>query len=339
MNLTPWRRIGREITRARPGLVFLLVFMALLGLINCLVVNQTVVLYLFYLPVVFAALSYSRRDAVGTAGLAGLLVIAYVFFIPKNLEAPRTRALLWAELFIWGGILVVTAYMVATLKGRIQQALASLERAYRGVLAILSRFIQTVDADTEAHCVRVSAWAVRIAQQLELNESRAEEARIAGLLHDVGKVDVSVELLRKAAALSEEEHRQVRQHAARGAALVKPVGGMLTYIADAIECHHERFDGTGYKGLRGQDIPLLARIVSVADAFDVLLSDRPYRKGMGLHQALASMAASAGSHFDPMVVAALHRIVTREGELPAAEALSHVFAESSLAAPRRPLAR
>ena len=321
------RTMVDALSRMRLGLVFVLVLTVLLGLLNWLVVNQTVVLYLFYLPVVFAALALPKRDSVGVAALAGLMVIAYIFFLPKGLHVSSNRALLWAEILAWSGILMVTAYMVATLKARMQAALSNLQRAYRGVLAILSRFIPTVDADTEAHCVRVSAWAVHIAQELGLTESQMEEARFAGLLHDVGKVDVSVELLRKTAALSREEHAQIREHTARGAAMIKPVGGMLSYIADAIEAHHEKYDGSGYKGIRGEQIPLLARIVAVADVFDVLLSDRPYRKGIAIHEALDSIVASAGTSFDPVVVDALRRIVNREGDLPATEAVADFLRE------------
>jgi putative nucleotidyltransferase with HDIG domain len=308
------RRLVRQLMQASPGLVLLGIFTILLGIINWLVVNQRVILYLFYIPVVIAAWMLSRRDSVAVAALATLLVIAYALFLPQQFDTINSQALLWAELVIWGGILMVTAYAIATLKNRMQQAMENLERAYRGVLAILSRFIETVDADTEAHCVRVSAWAVRIAEELDLDKSRVEEARIAGLLHDVGKVEISVQLLRKAGVLSLEEQAALRAHAERGAGLLKPLGGMLTDIADAIEAHHEKFDGTGYSGLSGDEIPLVARVIAVADAFDAMLSDRPYRKGISMHEALDTIAASSGSHFDPVVVSALQAAVNREGE-------------------------
>jgi putative nucleotidyltransferase with HDIG domain len=306
--------VWRQVRRIRPDLALLVVFLLLLGLINWLLVGQRVVLYLFYVPVVFAAWFMPKRQAVGLALLAAMLVLAYAFFIPGRLAGPARGVLLWADLAIWGGILVVTAYMVAILRACSEEALRNLQRAYAGVLSILSKFINVVDADTEAHCVRVSAWAVRITEALGLGASVVEEARIAGLLHDVGKVDVSVELLRKAAALSEEDRSAIKAHPARGAAMVKPVGGLLAKVADAIEYHHEKMDGSGYQGLKGQDIPLLARIVAVADAFDAVISDRPYRRGAGVFEAVDTMAAAAGTHFDPKVVAALKRIVAEEGE-------------------------
>jgi putative nucleotidyltransferase with HDIG domain len=313
-----YRAIVREIAHVRPGLVPLMTFTVLLGIMNILVVNQKIVLYLFYLPVVLAAWTLRKRHAVGVAGLASALVVAYAFFLPQSL--PDTT-LLWAELAIWAGILIVTAYTVSTLRRWTDEALESLERAYKGVLAILSRFIQTTDADTEAHCVRVSAWGVSIGQKLGMDRTLIEKVRIAGLLHDLGKVDISVELLRKAAALSDNERETIREHATRGADLVRPIGGMLADIADAIELHHESYDGTGYKGLQGEQIPIVARVIAVADVFDALLSDRPYRKSIGVFKAMDNLVDSAGSRFDPSVVEALRSIIDRGGEEVVAEVL------------------
>ena len=318
---TGYRAVIREISRVRPGLLPLMIFTVLLGLMNILVVNQKIVLYLFYLPVVAAAWTLRKRHAVGVAGLASVLVAAYAFFLPQSLMRTPNPSLLWAEIAIWAGILIVTAYAVSTLHQRTDQALRSLERAYKGVLAILSRFIQTTDADTEAHCVRVSAWGVSIGQKLGMDRTMIEKIRIAGLLHDVGKIEISVEILRKAAALSKDERETVREHAVRGAEMLRPIGGILADIADAIEDHHESYDGTGYKGLKGEDIPIVARVIAVADVFDALLSDRPYRKSIGIFNAMDNLVASSGTRFDPDVVEALQSIVNRGGEEVVAQVL------------------
>ena len=286
-------------------------FTVLLGVMNILLVNQKIVLYVFYLPVIMAAWTLRKRPAVSVAILAAVLVAAFAFFLPQSLPDSKSLSLLWAELSIWGGILVVTAYMV----------MRSLERAYSGVLAILSKFIETIDADTEAHCVRVAAWAVRISRELDLKGALIEEVRIAALLHDVGKVNISVDILRKTAALSSEERQSIQQHTVGGAALVRPIGGLLGNIADAIEAHHENYDGTGYAGLSGEAIPLSARIIAVADVFDALLSDRPYRKSIGIFNALDNIVNGSGSRFDPKAVNALQRILNRGGEEVVAEVL------------------
>ena len=295
-------------------MVLLVVFVVLLGLINCLLVNQRMVLELFFIPVILAAWFLPKRDAVGIGALAALMVVAYAFFIPNKLAGQTHAGMLWADLAIWGGILVVIAYLVSTLRAWTEEAMNNLQRAYSGVLSILSKFIETVDVDTEAHSVRVSALTVRIAERLQLPQLTIEEARIAGLLHDVGKVEISVEILRKAASLSEADRSAIKQHTTRGAALVKPVGGMLASIADAVETHHEKFDGSGYRGLKGQDIPITARIVAVADAFDALVSDRPYRRGVSIFEAMETLRTASGSHFDPQVATALEKVIDNEGE-------------------------
>jgi len=315
------RTFLRELARVRPGLIPLMVFTVMLGFMSILLVNQKIVLYLFYLPVIVAAWTLRTRHAVGVAGLASVLVAAYACFLPKSLVYDGSTSLLWAELSTWAGILILTAYLISTLRLRIEAALDSLERAYIGVLSILSKFIQTIDADTEAHCVRVSAWGVSIAKELQMDRATIEKVRIAGLLHDVGKVEVSVEILRKAAALSGDERQSIREHAARGAEMIRPIGGILADIADAIESHHENYDGTGYKGLKGEEIPLVARLIAVADVFDALLSDRPYRKSMGIFSALDNLVVSSGTRFDPNIVNALQRIINRGGEEAVAEVL------------------
>lgn len=330
MNTGPQRAIVLDFLRVRAGLVPLMVFTVLLGIINTQIQNQKVVLYLYYLPVIFAAWKLPKRDAVCVAVLAALMVIAYAIFIPKSmLNTATDKILIWTELGMWGAILIATAYMVSSLRIMTQQAMQDLQNAYTGVLAILSKFIETVDADTEAHSVRVSAWSVQIARQLKLSPGIIEETRIASLLHDVGKIDISVGILRKAASLSDEEQEVVRGHAESGAAMLKPVGGMLSNIADAIEAHHEKFDGTGYNGIAGQDIPLVARIIAVADAFDAMVSDRSYRKGISVFKATDNITSSSGTHFDPQMVKALQRIVNREGERALASALQGAGAMSS----------
>ncbi|HNY78327.1 MAG: HD-GYP domain-containing protein [Sedimentisphaerales bacterium] len=311
----------RELSKVRPGLLPLMVFTALLGAMNILLVNQKVVLYVFYLPVIVAAWTLRKRHAVSVAILAAVLVAAFAFFLPESLVYSGSVSLLWAELLIWGGILVVTAYVVSTLRAWTEEAMRSLERAYSGVLAILSKFIETIDADTEAHCVRVAAWSISIARELGLKSASIEELRIAALLHDVGKVNISVGILRKAAALSADERQIIQEHTTDGASLVRPIGGMLASIADIIEAHHENYDGTGNAGLKGEAIPLAARIIAVADVFDALLSDRPYRKSIGVFNALDNIVHSTGSKFDPKAVEALQHIINRGGEEVIAEVL------------------
>ncbi len=299
--------------KARPVFITLFAFVVLLGFINTLLVNQRVILNLFYIPVTIAAWRLSRKEASEVAILAGLMVVAYAILSPKQPLGPTDKFLALADLGIWCGILVITAYTIAALREKSAKALIELQRAYSGVLSILTKFIQTVDVDTEAHSVRVSALSVRIAQQMHLRRTDVEEVRVAALLHDVGKVSVSVDILRKASALSPEDRKQIEQHTSSGADLVKPIGGMLSKIADGIESHHEKYDGSGYNGLAGEEIPLIGRVIAVADAFDAIVSDRPYSKAIDPEEAVDIIKDASGSHFDPRVVRALTRVVNRFG--------------------------
>jgi HD-GYP domain-containing protein (c-di-GMP phosphodiesterase class II) len=309
------RLANQELSRVRHGLIPLMVFTILLGIINLLVVNQKIVLYIFYIPVIFAAWTLPRRKAVSVATLAAVMVGTYAVFLPETLAYTENRLMFWAELAIWGGILMVTAYMVATLRKWTEEALCSLERAYSGVIAIMSKFIQTMDADTEAHCVRVSVLSVCIGQKLGLDREMAEELRVVSLLHDVDKIDISVEILRKAATLSEDKRSAINEHPMLDEVILKPIGGsMLTDIANSIEAHNENYDGSGYIGLKGEAIPIIARIIAVADVFDTLLADRPNRKSIEILKFMDNIRSSSGSKFDPKVVAALESIVKNNGE-------------------------
>src|SRR5439155_668891 len=126
----------------------------------------------------------------------------------------------------------------------------------------------------------------------------------AALLHDIGKLDVSRDVLYKAARLTEEEMTEIRQHVDRGVALLEPIGGSLRRVIPIILAHHDKFDGSGYHPTSGENIPIEARIISVADVYDSLTSDRPYRKAMMPLDVREMIARGAGTEFDPAVVEA-----------------------------------
>jgi HD-GYP domain-containing protein (c-di-GMP phosphodiesterase class II) len=145
-----------------------------------------------------------------------------------------------------------------------------------------------------------------------------EDTRAAALLHDIGKLDISRELLYKAARLTSAEYEQVKQHVSKGVALLEPVGGSLRRVIPIILAHHDKFDGTGYHPTEGAEIPIEARIISVADVYDSITSDRPYRKAMSLFEARDVIAKGAGTDFDPVVVEAfLEAFRKGDLELPA----------------------
>jgi putative nucleotidyltransferase with HDIG domain len=204
---------------------------------------------------------------------------------------------------------------MGTLYDRMALQVKELRQTYHGVLMILRHFISK-DKYTENHSYRVSVYAARIASNLGLGTERSEDVRAAALLHDIGKLDISREILYKAARLTEEEFEEVKQHVEKGVDILEPVGGSLRRVIPIILAHHDKFDGSGYHPARGNAIPVEARIIAVADVYDSLVSDRPYRKGMSPFEAKEIITRGAGKDFDPNVVEAfLQAFAMREMEI------------------------
>ncbi len=214
------------------------------------------------------------------------------------------------DLATWGFMLMLTAYAMGTLHERHVARAEELRQTYHGVLMILRQFISK-DKYTENHSYRVSVYAVTIAHVMGLSSEQREVVRAAGLLHDIGKLDVSREVLHKASRLSHEEMDEVKSHAQRGVELLQPVSAGMGRILPIILAHHDRYDGTGYHEAAGEEIPLEARIIAVADVYDALTSDRPYRKALPPGEARDVVMAGDGSEFDPAVVAAFRRAYDR----------------------------
>ena len=172
-------------------------------------------------------------------------------------------------------------------------------------ILVLAAALSAHDRGTRHHSERVRAYCDLIAEELRLSGSDRDRLRWAALLHDVGKLEVSGGLLRKAGALDSEEWDEIRRHPGDGARIAAPLAGWLGPWAKAIEQHHEQWGGAGYpNGLSGADISLGARIVAVADAFEVMTAPRSYRRPVGANGAREELAHGAGEQFDPAVVRA-----------------------------------
>jgi diguanylate cyclase (GGDEF)-like protein len=175
----------------------------------------------------------------------------------------------------------------------------------------LVRFLDARDASTARHSETVAALAEAIGLQLGLDADTVEQLRLAGLLHDLGKIGVPDTILRAPRPLTAVEFEAVKRHPEFGRSLLEDLG--IEPIDDWVLHHHEHWDGSGYPdALAGEDIPLGARIVLVADAFEAITADRPYRPAQSVEAALAEVNACAGTQFDPQVVAALERHLTTE---------------------------
>src|SRR6266487_1081586 len=167
------------------------------------------------------------------------------------------------------------------------------------MLSTLSRAIEARDPYTRGHSARVTAIAEAIARRLGWDKERLELLQVGGPLHDVGKLGVSEEVLAKPGRLDEHELAQIREHPKLGARILLRVAalrGALPYVL----YHHERWDGSGYPtGRSREEIPVEARVLAIADAFDAMTSDRPYRRALGHAEALAEVERCSGTQFDP----------------------------------------
>lgn len=168
----------------------------------------------------------------------------------------------------------------------------------------LARAIEAKDPYTRGHSERVRLYSLAIGKRLGLNKKQLRYLEIAALLHDIGKIGIAEEILRKETPLLPSEYGEIKKHPGIGTEILKGIKELLP-ILPAVLHHQEKFDGTGYpSGLRDKKIPLLARIIAVADAFDAMISDRPYRKGLTPQEAIAEIKKCSGTQFDPRCVRA-----------------------------------
>jgi HD-GYP domain-containing protein (c-di-GMP phosphodiesterase class II) len=189
------------------------------------------------------------------------------------------------------------------------------QAAYLTTVKVLAAAIETRDPYTGGHVERVAAYSVAIGRALGWEGERLATLEMGAALHDVGKIGIEDSILRKPGRLDDDEWAQMRQHPEMGARLLEQVPFLIASVGCALR-HHERYDGEGYPdGMLGDDIPIEARVVAVADTFDAMTSDRPYRAGLPASVALAEIERCAGTQFDPEVVAAFLRAVQADPDL------------------------
>lgn len=186
----------------------------------------------------------------------------------------------------------------------IRDARQTLQRAYVEFVGSLASALDARDPYTAGHSRRVSEYSLAIGRQLNLNADQLDDLRIGALLHDIGKIGIPDKILLKAGALSNEEFALLRQHPTIGRRILEGVKGFHPYLP-VVELHHENWNGKGYpRGMERTDTPLQARIVKIADAYDAMTSDRPYRPGMSDAEAIARLEQASGTEFDPDIVKA-----------------------------------
>lgn len=198
---------------------------------------------------------------------------------------------------------------------RVHRAKEEIRTAYDDTVRALCRALDLRDTETEGHSLRVMDLAEKFAKRLGFSPPEVEAVRRGALLHDVGKVGVPDSILKKPASLTTGEMEVIREHPEWGYRMLKDIA-FLRSALPIIRHHHEKYDGSGYPGgLRGEEIPLAARLFAIVDAYDAMTSDRPYRKAIGSLQALEELERCAGTHFDPRLVAIFKEIIEKEDVL------------------------
>jgi putative nucleotidyltransferase with HDIG domain len=201
-----------------------------------------------------------------------------------------------------------TAEQMGAQGRALEAALSESESAYDATLRALSMALDVRDRETEGHAQRVARYMDLMARELRSAKVDVRTLRRGALLHDIGKIGIPDEILRKAGELDGSEWRVMKRHPAYGARILAGIP-YLSGAAEIVHHHHERFDGSGYPdGLAGEDIPLGARIFALADALDAMTSDRPYRRAMSLEDAITEIERCSGKQFDPAIVSAFLRI-------------------------------
>ncbi len=177
------------------------------------------------------------------------------------------------------------------------------------LIGTIKSFVKALEATslwTAGHTERVTEYAIGIGREMGLSSSELERLRICSLLHDIGKITIPREILNKRDELDDHEWDELMRHPVVGAEILSELSG-FTEVIDCIKYHHEHYDGSGLHGMKGEDIPMMSRILAVADAFDAMTSDRPYRHRKTFQQAIEEIRNNAGKQFDPVVVDAFLR--------------------------------
>ena len=261
---------------------------------------------LFYLPILMAASWFGLRGTLLTAG-----AVSSVFMIHVLVD--------------WGGYRMAQADQVGEVASfwiialtssflfrREKRALLETAEAHRETIAALASSLDLRERETALHSKRVQEYALLLARRLGIKEGDTLEGlEMGALLHDVGKIGIPDGILLKKGGLTDEERDVVRRHPDLGASLLQRIP-FLAGAREIVESHHEKFDGSGYpKGLKGEEIPIGARIFAVADVFDALTTDRPYRAALPYRSAADMIARESAVHFDPEAVKAFMKIPFR----------------------------
>jgi HD-GYP domain-containing protein (c-di-GMP phosphodiesterase class II) len=279
-----------------------------------------------------ASVSDMRWQTLWISLVAALLTLVIGFFFAKKLSMPVQDLAAGAHRIAFGDFSTRIEVTSRTELGdlgnsfnmmtdQIEKYIKDLQNSVRenrelflGTVKSLAAAIDGKDPYTRGHSERVSRMSLAIAQRLGLSDDECEKIRISGLLHDVGKIGIDDNILKKPAALTDEEYEIMKQHPQKGYKIMSQIPAMKEFLP-GMYMHHEMVDGKGYpQGLKGDEIPLMGRIVAVADTFDAMTTDRPYQRAMKFEDAIARIQSFVGTRYDAAVVAAFAE-ACQEGQI------------------------
>jgi putative nucleotidyltransferase with HDIG domain len=285
----------------------------------------------------FATVRVMQRQTLSVTAVAAIIALGIGFSLSRRLIVP-IQHLAGTSSAIADGDLAVRADVdrndelaqlatnfnnmagnIEALVRRLRQALRQNQELFIETIRTLAAAIDAKDPYTRGHSERVSTYAIAIARHFGMSQEEVFRIRVSAILHDVGKLGIRDGILNKPGGLTDEEFAIMRRHAEIGAQIMSPIR-MLNDAIPGIRNHHESWDGKGYPDrLKGEEIPLVARIIGVADTFDAMTTTRPYQKAMTLEYVIEKMKSMSGSRFDPKIIEAFLKAVTAGDMTPASE--------------------
>jgi putative nucleotidyltransferase with HDIG domain len=243
---------------------------------------------------------------------------------PSSFFTPDTeKVYILVSLTAWGSFLILTSAAIGHLYQEKEKKIKDLKAAYIGILEILSKYLESADKYTKGHSVRVSHLSEDIARVMGLPSFDRENIKVAALLHDIGKTEISMDIVRKAASLTSSENELMSSHTEKGARIISLVGGVLEEAVPIVVAHHKYyFEDKDFSSKDREKIPIGAAIIAVADSYDAMITDRAYRKGRQPWEAYKEIEKGAGKQFHPHVVKAFKEVLmTKEKYLFEEEAV------------------
>lgn len=262
---------------------------------------SSALVHLLYVPVLAGAFLFGTRGGVLVGVASGAAAGA------ASATSPYTTVFPVVEWMIGTASLVAVGFFTGRILTTLREREAALTNMVDETVAAFVQSLHAIDGSTADHSQQVAEYAVAIARELKLEPDRVEQVRRAALLHDVGKLVIPKEILNKPGPLNPDEWEVIRRHPEESERIVGRIESLQSLLP-AVRHHHERVDGRGYPdGIKGAAVPLEARIITVADAFDAMTSRRAYRAPLSEEEAVEQLLQNAGSQFDPLVVDAFLR--------------------------------